>query len=396
MDTRIRQAEQLMRGFRARTGIDGGAPPERYLWTDAYAVCNLLLLHRLTGNADHLQSAMRLAEQVHRVLGQYRPDDESRRGWLSGLSDDQAALHPTAGGLRIGKPLPERPAGESMDPHLEWERDGQYFHYLTRWMEALLSASAATGEQRYALWAGELALASHRAFVYEPQPGLKRMYWKMSIDLSRPLVMAMGATDALDGLVVFSRIASALGAEAPQGGPLRAAIADMRRMCADTEWKTADPLGIGGLLSAAASLMRLAAAHDSPDAGLLDGLLSDALASLHHFALQDPLSHSPRRRLAFRELGLAIGLRTLDDARSAVDDSRRDFSHVHSAGVVQRIVEFKPLADRIDSFWSAAENQRSPSWIDHENINAVMLATSLLASAASRTGPTGRGVQHAC
>jgi len=31
-----------------------------------------------------------------------------------------------------GKALNERGADEPVDEHLEWNRDGQYFHYLTR------------------------------------------------------------------------------------------------------------------------------------------------------------------------------------------------------------------------------------------------------------------------
>jgi hypothetical protein len=42
------------------------------------------------------------------------------------------AAHPTRGGLRIGKKLPERRPGEAFQERLEWERDGQYFHYLTK------------------------------------------------------------------------------------------------------------------------------------------------------------------------------------------------------------------------------------------------------------------------
>jgi hypothetical protein len=52
--------------------------------------------------------------------------------------------HPTRGGLRIGKQLPERRPGEPYDPQVEWDRDGQYFHYLTKWMHALDQASSRT------------------------------------------------------------------------------------------------------------------------------------------------------------------------------------------------------------------------------------------------------------
>ena len=45
-DTRIREAIALMDAFAARTGLTGAQPPQRYLWTDAFAVCNSLGLAR--------------------------------------------------------------------------------------------------------------------------------------------------------------------------------------------------------------------------------------------------------------------------------------------------------------------------------------------------------------
>ena len=73
---------------------------------------------------------------MHHVLGRHR-DDDPRRGWISGLSEEEGERHPTRGGLRIGKPLNEREPDEPADSQLEWEQDGQYFHYLTKWMHAL-------------------------------------------------------------------------------------------------------------------------------------------------------------------------------------------------------------------------------------------------------------------
>ena len=70
------------------------------------------------------------------MLGRYREDD-ARHGWISGLDEENGPLHPTIGGLRIGKPLKERQNAERFDERLEWDRDGQYFHYLTKWMHAL-------------------------------------------------------------------------------------------------------------------------------------------------------------------------------------------------------------------------------------------------------------------
>src|SRR5687768_15334564 len=101
----------------------------RHLWTDAFAVCNFLGFAAATGDARHRERALRLVEQVHAVLGRHRPND-TRAGWLPGLGPEEGAAHPTSGGLRIGKPLPERGPREPLDERLEWDRDGQYFHYL--------------------------------------------------------------------------------------------------------------------------------------------------------------------------------------------------------------------------------------------------------------------------
>jgi hypothetical protein len=156
-----------MTAFAERTGLTGGGTPDRYLWTDAFAVCNFLGLGE-TG------LALRLVEQVHRTLGQYAPGDR-RRGWLSGLDAKAAGAHPTVAGLRIGKKLPERGTGDPPDERLEWDRDGQYFHYLTKWMHALNQVARWTGEPTFNTWARELAAAAHRAFTERPQGGSGRV-----------------------------------------------------------------------------------------------------------------------------------------------------------------------------------------------------------------------------
>ena len=160
----VEKASLLMRGFAERTGLTAERPTQRYLWTDAFAVCSFLGLARLTGESSYADWALRLVDQVHHVLGRHRADD-MRTGWISGLAEREGESHPTRGGLRIGKPLPERGPGEPFDQGLEWERDGQYLHYLTKWMHALDQVSAATGDPRFNLWARELAEAAHAAFV---------------------------------------------------------------------------------------------------------------------------------------------------------------------------------------------------------------------------------------
>jgi hypothetical protein len=107
------------------------------------------------------------------VLGRHR-DDDRRTGWISGLADGLGELHPTCGGLRMGKPLPERRPDQPVDDSLEWDRDGQYFHYLTKWMHALDQVTRATGQPMFSEWARELAHSAHRAFTYRPtMPGAR-------------------------------------------------------------------------------------------------------------------------------------------------------------------------------------------------------------------------------
>ena len=134
-------AARLMSEFAARTGLVRAIEhPRRYLWTDAFAVCNFLELSARTGEQKYRDYAILLIDQVHHVLGRYREDD-ARSGWISGLDEEKGRRHPTAGGLRIGKALKERGDGEPFDERLEWDRDGQYFHYLTKWMHALCQTS---------------------------------------------------------------------------------------------------------------------------------------------------------------------------------------------------------------------------------------------------------------
>ena len=99
-------ARRIMLDFARRTGLlSSESPPLRYLWTDAFAVCNFLGLFVEHGDEEALQLARRLVDQTHHVLGRHRPDDP-RRGWISGLPEEQGEAHPTSGGLVIGKPLP--------------------------------------------------------------------------------------------------------------------------------------------------------------------------------------------------------------------------------------------------------------------------------------------------
>jgi hypothetical protein len=381
----VEQAEALMRAFALRTGLTGEAPPRRYLWTDAFAVCNYLALWRATGRDRPRALARELVDQVHRVLGRHRPDD-SRRGWISGLSEEEGARHPTRGGLRIGKPLPERLPGQLPDERLEWERDGQYFHYLTRWMHALAQLARWTGEERALTWARELAVTAHRAFV-RGSAGARHMVWKLSIDLSRPLVASTGQHDPLDGLVTGLELgASASGGAGPAEPELAGALADYAELAAAGRWETADPLGLGGLLMDAGVVAQLMARGDVRDGGLLAALLEAARAGLVHYLSRDELRQPLARRLAFRELGLAIGLAALDPIRHALGRLPAE-SREEVRGPLSALAAHAGLGGSIAAGWLEPGARGGPGWLDHADINDVMLASALVPEGALRLAP---------
>ena len=174
-----------MTDFAERTGLIGGQPPTRYLWTDAFAVCNFLELDRRTGDKTYRELALRLVDQVHHVLGRYR-DDDPRQGWISGLGDAEGEHHPTKGGLRIGKALNERGPDEPIRraPRMG---PGRAVLPLLDQMDARPGARRQQSPvtQRYVRWAMELAETAVERFSYGPPvpAARRRMVWKMSIDL---------------------------------------------------------------------------------------------------------------------------------------------------------------------------------------------------------------------
>jgi hypothetical protein len=375
-------AARLLLDFAERTGLSSSRAQARYLWTDAFAVCGFLALYQSTAEREYSDLAFRLIDSVHHVLGRHRVDDK-RTGWLSGLGQE-AEEHPTRGGLRIGKPLPERPPGQAPDERLEWDRDGQYFHYLTKWMTALNHAAGQSGDPRFNLWARELADAAHGAFVYRvdsvPTP---RMFWKMSVDLSRPLVSSMGQHDPLDGYVTYRELqatASQLGAD-PRPA-LAAPVADFESMLRQTELLTADPLGLGGLLMDAYRLKQLDERTPHALPGLFDRVLAAALLGLRHYSRQGELRRAASQRLAFRELGLALGLHGLELLVGEANQARPGLPIARETrALLSALAPYLALRSEIQSFWLADEHQRAATWLEHRDIDEVMLATSLMPEA---------------
>lgn len=379
-NTTLSMAEEIMMQFAGRTGLlPDGNPPRRYLWTDAFAVCNFIALYNATENEKYRELALLLISQVHNILGRHRADD-TRTGWISGKDEQEGDAHPTIGGLRIGKELNERGRDEPINERLEWERDGQYYHYLTRWMHALNRACRLTGDAGYNTWAIELAKTAHAGFVSRPFPnGPRMMYWKMSIDLSYPLVMSMGQHDPLDGFITYNQLQAAAkeyGEDSP-APDLYHEIKDMANICADKSWATDDPLGLGALLCDAFRVAQLMKNGVFDQTALLETLLEESRIGMKAFVETDIMDLPAEYRLAFRELGLCVGLKAIIKMQELFKERADIFRTKQLEKEIITLSAHAPLSGTIENFWLESENQQAASWKEHIDINMVTLATSL-------------------
>jgi hypothetical protein len=126
-------------------------------------------------------------------------------------------------------------------------------------------------------------------------------------------------------------------------------------------------------------ISRLEADDVSVSAGLLAQLLTDARTGLSILAGAYRFDAPPEQRLAFRELGLSIGLHALEAIHQRYLDKPETLTG-DAATNLELLMHFVPVGESIESFWRTAKNQSAATWRDHLDINAVMLATSLLPS----------------
>jgi hypothetical protein len=190
-------------------------------------------------------------------------------------------------------------------------------------MHALCQAAFFVGDGPR--WAVELGRVAFEGFARRSGSGeVVGVYWKMSTDLSRPLIPASGLHDALDGLITIREVrhAATRSVDNTAAMGLSAAIESLSVICQQRDWTTDEPLGLGGLLFDACRLCQLIGEQQPSDARLLEEIMDaccqglTALLASRHF--NRPLSH----RLAFRELGLAIGLRALPVITHGITTSR--------------------------------------------------------------------------
>jgi hypothetical protein len=113
-----------------------------------------------------------------------------------------------------------------------------------------------------------------------------------------------------------------------------------------------------------------------PEDGLLERLLDAALEGLHSYARSGELQAPAHYRLAFRELGLAIGLHAVQRMSHPLVLGPGSLSPT-ARRQLKELSHYVPLASRIESFWRQPAQRRVASWVEHRDINEVMLATSL-------------------
>ena len=246
-------------------------------------------------------------------------------------------------------------------------------------MHALNCVSRVTGDPTYTRWAIELAQTAHTRFTYAPPTGdRKRMYWKMSIDLTCPLVPSMGQHDPLDGFVTYSELqATAEGLGESHPFDLKPEIADMAKICRGIHLATDDPLGIGGLLFDASRIAQLMIKGRIENQGLLESIADSALLGIESFAKSGLIEYPAEYRLAFRELGLSIGLLAVENLQKGIEENPGVFSResrLHR--LAEDLMGYLPLRKTVEQFWMDDKNRQAGTWIEHREINMAMLATS--------------------
>jgi hypothetical protein len=188
----------------------------------------------------------------------------------------------------------------------------------------------------------------------------------------------MGHHDPLNGFITYHQLqATAAKDFAHATWPdLSAEIADMATICAGKHWATDDPLGLGGLLSETYRVAQLIGSGDVDLFDLLENLLDASPLGLESFERQNHLRLPADYRLAFRELGLSIGFRAVEQLQKFVEEHPDLFAKKLNARI-ESLKQYAPLRDIIETFWLDPSHQEATTWIEHREINMVMLATSL-------------------
>jgi len=295
------------------------------LWTDAFGVCNYITLYYETGETNYLDRADALITDVHDTLGKER----SGKSRLGNSTDE----NPLLGGLRIGK----------VDPEGSRDGDGQYFHYVTKWMFALNRMSIAKGDRKYNSLAVQLAESTYPHFVYNRNTNHPRMFWKISIDMKNPAVPSEGNLDPYDGLVTFKILQETSG----KADTLQQEIAELQRMVNNKfqHYDSDDPLDLGESLWIS---------HWFPSEKWSETLASKSSSSLEDLWNQGYFDAPLRYRLGFREFGTTLGTQVHPAVRDRWKDRVSKLNQFWASSLYSRDKDITPVmycASLIPGVW---------------------------------------------
>lgn len=388
----------------------------RYLWTDAFAVLNLVTDAARCGDegdeggrAAALEAALALVETTTRTLGSPRaPDLPMAPSEYPPFTLDPVVPQtphrangrkPRWRGLRIGKRL----AAKSSDPGMAL--DGQYFHYVDKWLVALARLASELPEDdprrvRVATEAVHVVKDVHPHFIerepFSNGPSIDAfsadrdarqetrvgapigVRWKINADAS-PVVglpRARPSSDAISGSIAYGlvdRAARAAGVRVP----IEHERGEMRRIArALSPGVSLDALGWG---LQAWEAQWLARDDRDADAG---GAASDAEADgrwaefardvRSRRAFDRVVAGDPARTgLPFRAYGAYLGARVsgVDDIGDAAAGLARD--------AARRELRKALAEDPFDDGSKTGESGPSPFSDDLTAINRVMLASAL-------------------
>jgi len=219
----------------------------------------------------------------------------------------------------------------------------------------------------------ELAKVAFEKFTYL-EYGKRKMYWKMSVDLSYPLVKSMGHHDPLDGFITYMEIeeVAKLNPDFYFGLTLNREIEEFYTMTKDINLATSDSLGIGGLLS---DILFLAQLNFQDYKDFLLKMIEASIVSIEFYMKNNHLNYPAYYRLAFRELGLVIGI---EGVKIFDDILKNNQFYEEIKFYIDVLKKFEFLERKILDFWLDERNRENEIWIEHKEINEVMLATALL------------------
>ena len=123
-------------------------------------------------------------------------------------------------------------------------------------------------------------------------------------------------------------------------------------LCEHGQWATGDPLGVGGLLFDACRLCQLLSQENRRELRLLEDVIQGSGDGLMIMLKTGYLKRPARHRLAFRDSGLAIGLRAVPIIANKFQNERNQFGSRPSAlRLIDLLLPYERLSDEIIDFW---------------------------------------------